>query len=900
MSEEFRLHVELRAQDLERAGALPSAAIRAARREFGSPERYKEEARASRGLKRIDDFRFSWLDIKLGLRMLVKYPGLTVVGALALAFAITVGAGVFELVMQVAGPRLPLVDGDRIVGIRLWHRAAAGVEEQASFDFLRWREQAKSVENLGAFRELERNLIVNGEGGEPLRMAEISASAFRVARVSPLLGRPLVETDEESGATPVIVIGYDVWQRRFGGASDVVGRRVRLGALETTVVGVMPEGFAFPVNYAAWTPLQPSALTWGPRQGPWLNVFGRLAPGVSREEAQAEFTALGLRAAAEYPATHEHLQPLVRPYKQTIISFSRQALLTLGSLNIFPLMLLALICGNVALLLFARAATRESEIIVRTALGASRGRIVTQLVAEALVLGAVAALLGIWAVRLLLAWALEAFQAEILDGEPLPFWLSTSLSPVTILYVVLLTILCALLAGILPALKVTRGLGAQLRQMGAGGGGGLQFGGVWTAVIAAQVAVTVASPVTAFFVRRDAQQIRSIDVGFPDHEYLAVRLDLEHDDPVDLEAGRPAARTAAADASQQQTLTRFRKAHHELARRLAAEPAVAGVTFADVLPRMYHDRRFVELNEGGAQAPDPIWPGHSVSAAAIDLRFFDVLNVPILMGRGFHNGDLAQDPRVVIVNESFVRLVLGGRNPIGRRVRYLPLNEAGEQRDATRQPGPWLEIVGVVRDMGMATPPDPKVAGVYQPATLGSVYPAQLAVHVRSSDPLSFAPRLHALAAAVDPGLRLEQPTLISRLNSSDLTFLAFWFRLTVLVSAFALLLSLSGIYAVTSFAVSRRTREIGIRVAMGASARRILVSTFARPMLQVSIGIAVGGALAGALSFAILGGGLWPLGALAVAGYAALMMSVCLLACVVPTRRALRIQPTDALRAEG
>jgi hypothetical protein len=345
-------------------------------------------------------------------------------------------------------------------------------------------------------------------------------------------------------------------------------------------------------------------------------------------------------------------------------------------------------------------------------------------------------------------------------------------------------------------------------------------------------------------------------------------------------------------------LARFRAAHQELERRLAAEGAVVGVTFAETLPRMYHDRRYIELDDGGAQPKDPRWPGYLVSSASVGLNYFDVLAAPILMGRGFQAADLTRDARVVIVNESFVRLVLGGRNPIGRRLRRLQVDEMGMTVATGKPPWPWYEIIGVVRDLGMSHAPDPKVAGFYEPAATGSVYPVQLAVHVRG-DALSFAPRLRAIAATVDPALRLESPTPVSQLNRGELVFIAFWFKLTVLVSAVAMLLSLAGIYSVTSFAVSRRMREIGIRVALGANRRRVIASTFSRPLAQVGTGIVAGGALAATLSFLILGGAIWPLGAIAVAGYAALMMAVCSLACIVPTRRALRIQPTDALRAE-
>jgi putative ABC transport system permease protein len=896
MAEEFRLHVELRARDLERGGLSRHAAQRNARREFGSTERYKEEARAARGLRRIDEFRFSWLDFKLGIRMLVKYPGLTIVGGLALAFAIFLGAGTFEFVRQVVHPVLPLPEGNRIVGVRLWHRAANGVEEQASFDFLRWREQVQSIEDLSAYRTVQRNLLTAAGGSSPVRVAQISASAFRVVRITPMHGRPLVETDELPGAPAVAVIGHDIWRTTFASDPGIVGRRVKLGEKEHIVVGVMPDGFSFPVSQSVWTPLKPSELTYGPRQGPWLYVFARLAPGVSSAQAQTEFSALGLRAAAEFPRSHQHLQPQVIPYAKTILNLDMREMLALGSTNIFALVLLFLICANVALLMFARAATRESEIVVRNALGASRARIITQLVAEALVLGALAALLGISLARFGLRWLLDAVQAEVTEGSPLPFWFSSNISLTTVGYAALLAVLCALIAGILPALKVTRAPASRLRQVGAGGGG-LQFGGIWTVVIAAQVSVTVASPVFSFFVRRDGVQIRSVDVGFPDDEYLSVRMRLDRENPADLEAVQAGTGGRVTDSSQLGVLARFRAAHQELERRLAAEGAVTGVTFAEKLPRMYHDRRYVELDDGGAQPKDPRWPGYLVSSASVGLNYFDVLAAPILMGRGFKAADLTRDARVVIVNQSFVRLVLGGRNPIGRRLRRLQVDEQGMTVATDAPPGPWYEIIGVVRDLGMAHAPDPKVAGFYEPAAAGSVYPAQLAVHVRG-DALSFAPRLRAIAAAVDPALRLESPTPVSQLNRGALVFIAFWFKLTVLVSAVALLLSLAGIYSVTSFAVSRRTREIGIRIALGANRRRVIASTFSRPLAQVGTGIVAGGALAATLSVLILGGAIWPLGAVAVAGYAALMMAVCSLACIVPTRRALSIEPSEALRA--
>jgi predicted permease len=918
MDEEFRLHQELRAADLARAGVAAAEARRRARLEFGSAEHFKEKGRRSRGLRRFDDLRVSWLDVKLGFRMLARYPGLTVVGGLAMAFAIWLGAATFELVTQVIRPSLPLPDGNRIVAIRNWDAAASRPERHLGHDFVAWRQELTSVRDLGAYRALERNLITGEGRGEPVEVAEISAAAFRLTRVPPLLGRALAEADERPGAPPVVVIGHDVWQRRFGGDPGVVGQTVRLASSQVTVVGVMPEGFEFPVAQSFWVPLRLNPLEFARRQGPPISVFGRLAPGATLDEAQAELTALGRRASIDFRDTHEHLRPQVMPYARSIVDATGWRSVGVMSVNLPLIMLLVLVCGNVALLMFARAATRESEIVVRTALGAGRARIIMQLFAEALVLGGVAAVVGLAAAGFGLRWVMGVIEAEFLEGGRLPFWFQDRLSATTLLYAALLTVFGAVIAGVGPALKVTRGVGARLKQATAGGGG-LKFGGVWTAVIIAQVAVTVAFPAVAFFVRSDAAQIETVDVGFPAREYLSVRLEMDREPPPG----------AAADTSRAAFAARFRATYQELERRVAAEPNVVRIAFADRLPLMYHPHRLIAIDEGGAAPLHPGWPaGYRVSAASVAPDYFDAVDAPVLSGRGFRASDHAVDlgqpgdpdarPGVVVVNQSFVKLVLGGRNPIGRRIQYVELEEWPGPKPPEAERGPWYEIVGVVRDLGMAVgadagngssirsdadgtqPPrgDPKVAGVYHPVAPGGVYPAHMGVHV-SGDPAAFAPRLRAIATAIDPTLRLYKVMPLSEVTESELKFLDFWFRLLLLVSAVALILSLAGIYAVMSFTVARRTREIGVRIALGANRRRVVTAVFRRPLLQVALGVAVGGGFVAVFVRAVTGS--WASWEIAVVvAYAVAMMGVCLLACIVPTRRALSVQPTEALRAEG
>ncbi len=469
--------------------------------------------------------RFSWMDLKLGFRLLIKYPGLTLVSGLAMAFAIAIGAAAFEFLNQVVSPALPLADGRRVVGIQLWHTPTRGVEEQALWDYTTWHGRLGTIDDLGVFRTVERNLIGADTYGEPIMTAEISASGFTLARVPPLLGRTLVESDERPGAPPVVVIGHDVWRSRFAGDPGVIGRTVQVGDTTRTIVGVMPEGFGFPRSHSLWVPLRLADLQFGRRQGPWVNVFGRLAPGVSFEEAQAELSTLGRRAAADFPDTHEHIRPEVLPYAETISTNIELGPSVLRALNLFFVMLVVLVCANVALLMFARAASRQSELVVRTALGASRGRIAWQLFAEALALGSGALVIGLSTAGLALRWWLSVARAE--DHGRLPFWYSDSLTMATVVYAALLTLLGAAIAGIMPALKATaRGLDAQLRQSSAGGGG-LRFGGVWTAVIVTQVAVTVAFPATAFFVRQTVVQIQSLDVGFDADRYVSASLEMD-------------------------------------------------------------------------------------------------------------------------------------------------------------------------------------------------------------------------------------------------------------------------------------------------------------------------------------------------------------------------------------
>ena len=822
------------------------------------------------------------LDLKLGYRMLVKYPGLTLVGGLAMAFAIWFGAVAFQMYGLVTSTKLPLPDGDRIVRIQSMDTKTQQDEDRVLYDYQHWIS-ARSITDIGAYRDASINVVGADRNAQTVVTAEITASAFRIAPERPLLGRVLSESDERAGAAPVVVLGYDVWSRRFASDPRIIGQSVQLGKTFATVVGVMPEGYAFPVAHELWLPLRTDAVGVEPRTGAPIKVFGRLTDGSTLEGAQAELTAIGKRLTTQHPATHAQLQPHVLPYAQFNVNTGDMKLVMLLT-YFFVVAIVVVVCSTVALLLFARAAARETELLVRSALGASRRRIVMQLFLEALVLAGVAAVVGLGAAQL----ALTRWGEPYLDMnmEMLPFWYDFSLSPTTIVYALALALLGAVVAGVMPARKITRGLGAKLRA-GTAGGGGVSFGGVWTAVIVAQVALTVMLPSVTMILRGESKRIASYDAGFATEKYLGVNVgvDISPD-----EALTPEAR-AALSAQVSTSLAALR-------RSLEAEPGVAGVTFANRLPREGFPGRPVQVMS---------LPGNPFSwaaAASIDPSYFAVLETPIITGRAFTSADLAADAHVVIVDQNFADLVMKGRNPVGHRVRFT----SAETPDSIVAKAPTYEIIGLVKNLGMGNPAQAgQGAGVYLPAVPGSQGALNMIVHSRA-DPLSLAPRIRELATAVDPSLRIEKIMPLDDVVNPLLWFLGLWTNIIFGLTGVALLLSLSGIYSVLSYIVARRTREIGVRVALGATARRVITAIFKRPMIQVTLGVIAG---CGLIALAAIGiqnttqfegtetGGLGPTEVAMLIGYAILMLGVCALACVVPTRRALRVQPTQAMRAE-
>jgi predicted permease len=895
MSEEFRHHLELRTEDLVRSGISPTEAARRARIEFGHIDSHKDDARVSRGLRRFEEIGFSLLDLKLGLRMLMKYPGLTVVSVIGMSVAVAVGAGTFGFFSSMLDPQLPLPDGERLVSIQNANvRNPGNPDRQSLHDFMVWRDELTSVTNLSAYLADSRNLVVPGQPVELVRIAQMTASSFRAAQTAPELGRPLLDEDEHAAAPPVVVMAYDEWQRRFEGDPGIVGREVRLGSDVHTVVGVMPEGFHFPVNHRYWVPLPLHPMDFERGSGPALFTFARLADGATLGDVQAELTAIRLRLAAAYPETNEHLRPQVLPYTHDYFDIDSPAMAwAMRAVQLAVSLLLVVVAVNVAILVYARTATRAGEIAVRSALGASRRRVVSQLFAEALVLSGVAALIGLTLAGIALG-QIEAFQRRTTDGW-FPFWFDLGLSPGLVFYVAGLATLAAIIVGVLPALQATgRRVQAGLQRLGTHGSE-MQLGRTWTVLIVAQVTVAVAALPMAAFVSSVSIQRGMAKPGYAPEQYLRANLSMER-----VEA------PPNADAAEYDRVfdVQFRDRAARLLRRLEADPGVAGVTFAGSFPGSGRFSRIEIENTGSETETRPEGTVSDQSAGGvvrtneIGVDLFNVFDVPIVAGRGFVDGDAREGSNAVIVDEIFADEILGGQAVLGRNIRLV--RRVRNEGVIELERGPWLEIVGVVPDFTVQfdfDPPDPKV---YLPLEVVETYSGvTLVVRVRDGTAPGFAERLTTIAAGIDPALQLHE---LRRADDAQWEMQQAILGLALVivgVTASVLLLSAAGIYAMMSFTVAKRRNEIGIRTALGAEPRQILSGIFARASGQLAAGLVTGLVLAVAIDRAVGGGPLAHGGVVLLPIVAALMLAIGLTAALGPARKALSVQPTEALREE-
>ena len=875
IDEEVRFHVEMETERLVRdEGLTPEDARRRALVAFGGVTQHTETLRDGRGLAWLDGLS---LDLKLATRMLAKYPGLTFVAVIGLAVGVAFGAIAFSAANAVTGATLPISEGNRVIGIRNDDVRDFGNGRRSQLhDLPVWREGLTTVEELGAYRTIDRNLITADGQTEPLRIAEMSAAGFRIARTAPMLGRYFHSDDELPGAPPVVVIGADLWERRFGSRPDVIGQTIQLGDARYVVVGVMPKGFAFPVNNRVWTPLRLRPADYERGQAPGIDVFGRLAPGASFADVNRQLTTIAHRLAVEFPETHAHISARAFAYAN-IFAAGGEADWALYLAQLLVIMLLLVIGTNVAILVYARTASRMGEIAIRSALGASRGRVIAQFFAEALALSAIAAVVGLVIAHFALA-NIEAVLARM-GGEQMPFWMHFTVSPSVAVYSAALAVFCAVIVGVAPALKATsERVRTGLQQLSAGGSG-IHLGKTWTLMIVGQVAISVALLPVAIAGIRAWRRVDDVIAKPAMQRIVTATLFFDHGD---LAQPRPV-------ANDREVTARYLNLRRAFIERVEGEPAVRDIALSSSAPGAEPTTRVETDARTTTGTNDAV-----INSVEIDQGFLSLFEIPVLSGRALDPADFTESARTVLINRSLARKLFGSVNPLGRHIRETSLNE---QRASTEEATkPWEQIVGVIADFPIDSMTAPRM---YRPLLATTADPVTIAVRTRGTPATELGAKLQQLTVATSPMLRLAalKPLEQSVYETSAGTRLVI--LVLELITGSTVLLSAAGIYALMAFTIARRRREIGIRTALGAGASRMLMSVLARAGRQIGAGIVIGIGVAALIDHLLDGGWTGRSPVLVLGGVVALMSVIGLLAALRPAREALRIQPTEALRSD-
>ncbi len=799
-------------------------------------------------------------NLRVGTRLMLKNPGVTAIAVLALALGIGLTTATFSIVYGALFRGLPFEDSHRIMHLER-NNLSQDIEsmEVTLHDFLDWREQQTSFHGLAGFYEGTVN-VSGAEKPDRFDGAFISANAFDILRERAILGRTFQAGEDEPAAPPVILLGYRVWQDRFDGDPDVVGTTVRANGEEMTIVGVMAEGFEFPINQDLWLPLRMDPLRIERGEGISLEVFGRLKDGVSLDQARAEMAAIARRIEMEYPETNEGVSTVIKPYTEEYIGEEPQTLLTTMFVAVFLVLLIA--CANVANLLLARAAARTKEVAIRSALGASRTQVILQMFAEALVLSSVGAVIGLG-----LGWlGVRAFNAAIVSTQP-PFWIDIKIDPVAIAFVIGLAVISAVIAGIIPALQATGTKVHEVLKDESRGASSMRLGKLSRTLVVAEIALSVGLLVAAGLMVKSVMNLRTIDFGFATRDVFTARVGLFETDYPD-------------DASR----IRFAE---ELVRRLEVIPGAEGVALTSVLPGLGSGRNRFAV-EGEAYATDTDYPLARILTASPNL--FSTFDVSLLEGRDFRWADTEESMQVAIVNRPFVEKFFPGESPLGRRIR---LGDADSEE-------PWLTIVGVVPDMYMGGVDNEDPEGVYVPITQSALRFMSIAVRA-PNNPMVLAPVVREEVMAVDRDLPIYWVWTMADAIARGTWFYRVFGTIFLLFGVVALFLASVGLYGVMAFSVSRRTQEVGVRMALGAQSRDVLKLIFRQGMTQLAIGLVLGLLLAAALSrglevilFQVQP---WdPVIFLLIIGVLALTS---LAAWLVPARRATRVDPLVALKYE-
>jgi putative ABC transport system permease protein len=808
-------------------------------------------------------------DVRFALRMLVKDRWFTVVAVLALGLGIGVNTTVFTFVNAVLLRGLPYDDPDRILIVATRNITRGGPGPVSLQELEDWRARARSFSGLAAFRPWSMNVTDSGRPPERAQGALVTANTFGLLGQPMHLGRDFLPEEDRKGAEPVVILGYGLWQSRYGGDRSVIGRAIKINDAAATVVGVMPEGVQFPSNADIWQPLVPGANALQ-RKARDVAVFGRLAPGATRGQAQAEMRGIAQQLAQQFPETNKDIDAQLMTFNERFNGGPIRIvfLALLGAVGF----VLLIACANVANLQLARSAQRAREVAVRVALGASRGRIVRQLLVESTMLACLGGVLGM----ALATIGVRLFDAAV-AGSGKPYWIQFTFDPIVFAYLAAICLATGILFGLAPALQVSKtNVNEILKEGGRSNAGNRRTRWLTSTMVVVELALTIVLLAGAGLMIRSFLKLYSFDLG--------------------VDTSRLMTMTTTLPDAKYRTAEERRLFYERLLPRIEAIPGIEAAAIASSIPFGGSERRRLEIDGrpagGETQAP-------TVAFITITPGYFETVNATMRRGRALIETDGAAGSEVAVINERFAAQHFPNEDPLGRRIRLL----ADGGPAASPAPGSsdqqWLTIVGVSPTIRQGNPqalePDAVAYVPYRQNSRGFMN-----ILTRSHvEPASVTMQVRQAVQALDPDLPVFNAQTMDQFMAQARWPYRVFGSMFAIFACIALVLSAVGIYAVTAYAVTQRTQEIGVRMALGAQGSQVSWLILRQGLVQLAIGLALG--LAGA----------WPLSGvlqslvvqiptkdpLTFAAIVAILVAVTLAACLVPTRRATRVDPLVALR---
>jgi putative ABC transport system permease protein len=800
-------------------------------------------------------------DVRYSLRRLLKSPGFTIVAVLTLGLGIGANSAIFSVVNGVVLESLPYPEPERLVAV--YHFSEGNRSSMSGPNFTDLRRLSQTLSDAAAIARYRP--ILTGQG-DPVRLngVEVTASLFDVFGIKPILGRTFRPEENNPDRSSVVVLAYGLWRDRFGSDPTIVGKRITLDGVSMEVVGVMPAGFSYPADRVLWKPIEHTKGFLHEQRGAWyLSVIGRAKAGIPLERVTAEVETLGHQLASQYPDSNEGVGFTAIPLHEAMVGDIRKAVfLLLGAVGF----VLLIACVNVANLLLARAAARESEIAVRAALGAGRGRLLRQLLTESVILsligGGLGLLLAVWGVRLLID----------LQPQGIPRLDNVKVDAVVVFFTLTLTVITGVVFGLVPAFQSTAGgLASSLKESGRGaltsrGGSRLR-----STLVVAEMAIAVVLLAGAGLLIRSFVKLAAVDPGFRAGETLTFELSL------------PDSRYE----KEPQQVAFF----EQLMPRLRSIPGVKSAGAVMLLPLSGSSFVLSFVVAGRPPLPPSQQPVMQVRVATPD--YFATVGIPLKRGRMFTDMDREGTPKVVLLTETAVRQFFPNEDPIGKKITL----GWGRGPGTPRAGGEVVGVIGDVKDAGLEEPDPPQIYLPYRQ------WPVQgMSVVLKTAvPPSSIVDAARREVHAIDLSLPVSNVRTLEQIVARSISQPRFYMTLLAIFAAVALALAAIGIFGVLSYAVAQRTREIGIRMALGAQARTVLAMIVCHAMLLAGSGgvLGIGGAYFISQMLTTLLYSTKPTDPLTYLAVAGLLVIVALVAGYVPARRATQVDPIVALRIE-